>query len=212
MGVLRVLRSIGIAIATVIAWFITFVTAIGLIVAIATFNEQITTAYNKSYQEAYAENYDVRYKEGYNQTYNKGYDEGYQRGLETGYREGLATRVDLRNPTYKELLDFLRRDKTDLKPYIKDEFICSDFAAVVNINSELEGIRAAWVSVRFPPGGLYHSHAIVAFETTDKGLVFVEPQLDKIAKPVIGKSYWESVGRTRPTDYDDTVVEIQIIW
>jgi hypothetical protein len=207
-----ILRRIAITIGIIIQSFIVLFLAIAIIALIVTLNEEVEAAYDSSFQEAYAEIYDVRYKEGYNQGYDKGYDEGYQRGLEIGYREGLATRVDLRNPTYKELLDFLRHDKTDLKPYIKDEFICSDFAAVVNINAELEGIRAAWVVVFFPPGELYHGHAIVAFETTDKGLVFVEPQLDKIAKLVIGESYWQSVGRTRPTDYDDTVVRIQIIW
>ncbi|MCL0094776.1 hypothetical protein M1N58_02630 [Dehalococcoidales bacterium] len=206
-----VLRRIAIAIGITIQSFIVLFLAITLIATIITFNEMVTDAYEDGYNEGYAQTYDVRYRESYNQGYDKGYDQGFQSGLETGYKEGLATRVDLRNPTYKELMDFLRRDKTDLKPYIKGEYTCSNFSADVNINAELEGIRAAWVRLRFADEEV-RGHAIVAFETIDKGLIFIEPQTDEIAKPVIGESYWQSVGRTRPTDYDDTVVEIQIIW
>ena len=204
-----VLRRIAIAIGITIQSFIVLFLAIALIATIITFNEMVTDAYEDGYNEGYAQTYDVRYRESYNQGYDKGYDQGFQSGLEIGYKEGLATRVDLRNPTYKELLDFLRRDKTDLKPYIEFEYMCVDFSAEVNNNAELEGIRAALVIIDYPqPPG----HAIVAFETVDKGLIFIEPQTDEIAKPVIGESYWQSVGRIRPTDYDDTVVEIQIIW
>ena len=220
-----VLRRISIVIGIIIQSFIVLLLAIPVIDQIVTLNEKVEAAYNSSYQEAYAQIYDVRYKEGYdeayvlaydvgyqegyNQGYDKGYDQGFQSGLETGYKEGLAARVDLRKPTYRELMDFLRRDKTDLKPYIEFEYMCVDFSAEVNNNAELEGIRAALVIIDYPqPPG----HAIVAFETVDKGLIFIEPQTDEIAKPVIGESYWQSVGRIRPTDYDDTVVEIQIIW
>ncbi|MCL0091718.1 hypothetical protein M1N59_00390 [Dehalococcoidales bacterium] len=206
-----VLRRIAIAIGITIQSFIVLFLAITLIATIITFNEKIDAAYNNSYQEAYNQAYDTRYQEGYNKAYQEGYYQGYQSGLEIGSKEGKATRVDLHNPTYKELMDFLRRDKTDLKPYIKGEYTCSNFSADVNINAELEGIRAAYVILRFA-GEDVRGHAIVAFETVDKGLIFIEPQTDEIAKPVIGESYWQSVGRIRPTDYDDTVVEIQIIW
>jgi hypothetical protein len=203
-----VLRRIAITVGIMIESFIVLFLAIAIIALIVTLNEEAEAAYNSSYQEAY----ETGYQEGYNKGYQEGHDEGFENAFAIGYKEGLLTRVNLRNPTYKELMEFLARDKTDLKPYIKDEYICSDFSADVNINAELEGIRAAWVVVKFPPSGLYWGHALVAFETIDKGLIFIEPQLDEIAKPVIGKSYWQSVGRPRPLYYDDTVVEIQIIW
>jgi len=222
--VMGILKRIGAMIGILAECFILIVPVAILSETIGTFNVKIATAYNSSYQEAYDsichtryqegydEQYEVGYAEqyevGYNAHYTKAYDEGYESGLEIGYEQGLDTRVGLHNPTYRELLNFLRRDKTNSKPYIKGEYVCADFAADVNNNAELEGIRAAYVSLSFPLEG----HAIVAFETTDKGLIFIEPQSDRVAKLVIGQSYWQSVGSSQARDYDDTVVEIQIIW
>jgi hypothetical protein len=125
----------------------------------------------------------------------------YER-LTTGY--GYV----LRDPSYQEMREFLARDKIDEREYIIDEYVCHHFSVDVKANSVREGIRCAYVFIGFPE----IAHAIVAFYTTDRGLVFIEPQLDAIANPVIGKSYWESVGRLRPTDYDDTVIRIVKIW
>jgi len=191
----------GILIATIIQCltipFLTFL----IFIQMALSDERITTAYNSSYHEAYNQAYDLRYQEGY--------DKGYQSGLEIGYKEGLAAGINLRNPTYKELMDFLARDETDLKPHIEDEYVCDDFSAEVNYNAELEGIRAAYVYLSFPGLG---RHAIVAFETIDRGLIFIEPQSDREVELVIGEPFpWYQVGAwTR--DYDDPIIEIQIIW
>jgi hypothetical protein len=114
----------------------------------------------------------------------------------------------LRDPSYQEMREFLARDKIDKREYIIDEYMCHHFSVDVKANAVKEGIRCAYVLIEFPE----IAHAIVAFYTTDRGLVFIEPQLDKIANLVIGKSYWESVGRPRPTDYDDTVIRIVKIW
>jgi hypothetical protein len=118
----------------------------------------------------------------------------------------------LRDPSYREMREFLARDKTNEREYIKDEYMCHHFSVDVKANSVKEGIRCAYVLIEFPVTSPITAHAIVAFYTTDRGLVFIEPQLDKIANLVIGKSYWESVGRPRPTDYDDTVIRIVKIW
>jgi hypothetical protein len=125
----------------------------------------------------------------------------YER-LTTGY--GYV----LRDPSYQEMREFLARDKTDEREYIIGKYVCRHFAADVKANAAKERIWSAYVHITMPGPG----HAIVAFLTTDRGLVFIEPQLDAIANPVIGKSYWESVGRPRPTDYDDTVIRIIKYW
>jgi hypothetical protein len=125
----------------------------------------------------------------------------YER-LATGY--GYV----LRAPSYQEMREFLARDKTDEREYIMDEYECRHFAADVKANAAKERIWAAYVLIEFP----VVAHAIVAFLTTDRGLIFVEPQTDEISNLVIGKSYWESVGSPRPTDYDDTVIRIIKIW
>jgi uncharacterized protein YoxC len=114
----------------------------------------------------------------------------------------------LRDPSYQEMREFLARDKTDEREYIIGKYVCRHFAADVKANAAKERIWSAYVHITMPGPG----HAIVAFLTTDRGLVFIEPQLDAIANLVIGRSYWESVGRPRPTDYDDTVIRIIKYW
>ena len=224
-----ILKRIGAVIGILIECFILLFFAVYLGETISTFNEKIAAAYNSSYQKAYDPIYHTRYQEGYDEQYgigyneqhdvayeehyNSGYDEGYQSGLEIGHEQGLATRVVLCNPTYKELKKFLARDKTDYEPYLEGEYVCTDFAAEVNNNAELEGIRAAFVAINFPE----ERHAIVAFETIDKGIIFIEPQSDGVAEPTIGKEYWRcrepipDYHYEKPS-YDDTIVEIQIIW
>jgi len=146
----------------------------------------------------------------------RGYGEGYPGGVEAGHSDGLATQVDLSKPTYTELLGFLSRDRTDTKPYITGSYVCSDFSADVNNNAEGEGIRCALVHLDYAdedtPG-----HAIVAFETTDRGLVFIEPQSDEIVEPVVGRRFYLCIVPKPgyfylPPDYDDTIEEIEIIW
>ena len=187
--------------------------ALDLIVYISvtgsTFNEKVAAAYSDGYSKGYDQTYEVGYQKAYTGAYGKGYDKGYEIGLESSLKEEVTTRVKLHNPTYKELREFLARDRTDSHLFIKGEYVCFDFAAELNNNAEANGIRAAYVRIRSKEW----SHAVVAFETVDKGLIFIEPQSDKDVGLVMGESYpWYQVGANRPTDYEDTVEEIQIIW
>jgi hypothetical protein len=50
--------------------------------------------------------------------------------------------------------------------------VCADFAEDVHNNAEAAGIRAGWVGIRFQ--GTEEGHAINAFETTDKGLIYID--------------------------------------
>ncbi|GAH59290.1 unnamed protein product, partial [marine sediment metagenome] len=89
----------------------------------------------------------------------------------------LINNPDATNPTYGELVDFIVEDATDSKFYtelggIGSPRVCADFAEEVHNNAEAKGIRVAWVSI-----ALYEEeigHACNAFETTDKGLVYVD--------------------------------------
>jgi hypothetical protein len=121
--------------------------------------------------------------------------------------------LHLHNPTLKEALDFLKRDQTDANEYLEGEYVCSHFAADVNNNAEKQGIRCALVDVRFPDSG----HAIIAFDTTDEGMVFFEPITDDRVRPVIGKQYYRCVepkpGYIYETpSFNDTIVDIVVIW
>jgi hypothetical protein len=82
------------------------------------------------------------------------------------------------NPTYDELVTMLRADVTDTLDYISQgvepypAYVCSDFAEAVHNNAEAAGVRAAWVSIDFENSEV--GHACNAFETLDKGLVFID--------------------------------------
>jgi len=75
------------------------------------------------------------------------------------------------NPTWQELKYFLDSDDTELIQYNYDSFICGDFAERLHNNAERAGIRAAIVAVYFTSGP---PHAINAFYTTDKRLVYID--------------------------------------
>jgi septal ring factor EnvC (AmiA/AmiB activator) len=83
----------------------------------------------------------------------------------------LNNKASARNPTWEELLDFLEEDKTDKKLYVSGEYECGNFAQELHDNAESHGIRAAFVVVHF-----YEdlSHALNAFKTTDRGLVYID--------------------------------------
>jgi len=184
--------------------FITYTSSIGGI-----YSDKIAAAYEDRYDNGYTQTYDVGYQEAYSEAHDKGYDKGYEIGLGTGSTEGVSTRVELYNPTYKEMREFLASDETDSRSFVTGEFVCSDFAAQLNNNAEANGIRAAYVRIRSKEWG----HAVVAFETVDRGLIFIEPQSDRQVKLVIGESFpWYLVGAISPIGYHDPVVEIQIMW
>ncbi len=185
--------------------FISYTSTIGGI-----YSDKVQAAYEDSYGSGYAQTYDGAYQEAYGQAYDKGYDKGYEIGLETGSKEGVATRrVELSDPTHKEMKEFLAGDETDSQPYIKGEYVCNDFAAQLDNNAEADGIRTAYVRIRSKNWW----HAVVAFETLDRGLIFIEPQSDRAVKLVIGEPFpWHLVGKANPSGYLDPIVEILIIW
>jgi len=88
----------------------------------------------------------------------------------------LINNPDATNPTYAELLAFIKRDRTDEYSYIfgppKIAYVCSDFAEDVHNNAEAAGIKAAWVGIDID--GKTEGHAINAFQTTDIGLVYID--------------------------------------
>lgn len=87
----------------------------------------------------------------------------------------LVDNPDATNPTYAELVAFIRQDTTDANDYLEDSligYVCADFAEDVHNNAEAAGIRAASVSVEFEGGG--DGHACNAFDTIDEGLVYID--------------------------------------
>ena len=121
--------------------------------------------------------------------------------------------LHLHNPTFEEVISFLTEDKTDSNEYVEDMYVCSHFARDVNNNADSQGIRCAYVDVRYPKT----AHAIIAFNTTDEGLVYFDPVSDERVRPVVGKEYWRCI-EPKPGYYyekpsfDDTIVDIVMIW
>jgi hypothetical protein len=114
---------------------------------------------------------------------------------------------NLKDPTYKEMKAFLEEDNTDSKPYQIDAHTCTDFSAEVNNNAEEAGIRCAAVYIIYPKTG----HTIVAFNTTDKGLIFIEPQFDDEVSLIIGESY-AAINNYKGQEVDDTIIRYRIMW
>ena len=120
----------------------------------------------------------------------------------------------LRDPSYQEMSNFLKQDETSEQEYLENEYSCVDFAADVKENAAKEGLRCAYVVIEYL--GLT-GHAIVAFDTTDRGLVYIEPQSDWEVEPEIGQRYYQCVipppghYMTEPPN-DDTIARVIVIW
>jgi hypothetical protein len=119
-------------------------------------------------------------------------------------------------PTYTQVITFLKNDTTDTIPYTST-FVCADYAEAVHNNAEASGIKAAYVSIDFEVGV---GHAINMFNTTDLGPVHVDctgggkqvavpahagagpHSQDKIAYVTIGKEYGSiSLDLAESTEY-----------
>ncbi|MFC1949528.1 hypothetical protein ACFLW0_05090 [Chloroflexota bacterium] len=167
-------------------------------------------------QDGYEEGYSAGEITGYTSGRTDGYDEGHDIGYDDGVEAGLGHGYTLKDPTLSEVTAFLRADRTNENEYIGDDYgvyVCSHYARDICNNAEQEGIRCAYVELRYPDSG----HAIIAFNTVDFGLVYFEPQSDERANPVTGKRYYQCIVPNPDTyyvqpDYDDTIMDILVIW
>ncbi len=89
----------------------------------------------------------------------------------SGSRVCLVNYKNATDPAWNELMSFLEKDDTDEQPYIEGSFVCADFAEMLHNNAEASGIKAAFVGVDFVVG---EGHALNAFNTTDRGQVYVD--------------------------------------
>ena len=92
---------------------------------------------------------------------------------------------DPRNPSFREVRDFILGDTTSRNSFVLNEYECRHFTTDANNNAEAEGLRCAFVLLCFDQG----QHSVIAFETTDRGLVYIEPQTDAAIHPEVGGYY-----------------------
>ncbi len=104
------------------------------------------------------------------------------------------------NPSWQQLISFLRADPTDDRTWTEGIFVSGDFGEMLHNNAEAAGIRAAIVGVFFE--GETIGQGLNAFKTTDRGLVYMETQSDSIAYVTKGKEYGTiSLGQNTALDY-----------
>jgi len=87
------------------------------------------------------------------------------------------TPVEIHDPTFAEMEIFLHNDKTDENSYINGKYMCKEFSTDLINNAIKQKIRCAFVVID-KVGEI--DHAIVAFNTTDQGLIYIEPMSDAI--------------------------------
>jgi hypothetical protein len=107
----------------------------------------------------------------------------------------LQRNSNTHNPTYSELLNFLQSDITDQEYYGLN--LCGWFAQQIFNNAERNGINAAFVIVDFEQGV---GHALNAFNTTDKGLVFIDCTGENIFNLKLIPLYSVTIGNTPSCD------------
>ena len=76
------------------------------------------------------------------------------------------------DPTWEQLVAFIKIDPTDQTPYIDNFNMCGSFAETIHNNAEAAGIKAAWVSIDFKNDS--EGHAANAFYVLNQGLVFID--------------------------------------
>lgn len=100
-----------------------------------------------------------------------------------GHTITLVNNESAVDPSYEQLVEFIKRDKTNEIPYNKTSFVCSDAAERVHNNAETFGFRCAWVYINFEnenatinpaTNALVVGHACNLFNITDKGLVAID--------------------------------------
>jgi hypothetical protein len=168
----------------------------------------IFLGYIRGYQKGNVGNYNQAYNQGKNEGYQAGYQSGLQAGDKASTQQTTPDGYTLQNPTYQEMKTFIAQDPTNNNNYMEDKYVCVDFAATVNNNAEAKGIRCAVVDIFYPDG---YGHTIVAFDTTDRGLIYIEPQFDEEVKLVVGRSY-SQLNNFTSAPRDDTIERYLLAW
>jgi hypothetical protein len=167
----------------------------------------------------------------------------------------LINNENATNPSYDQMVNFLQNDTTDEYPYLyasvtpgsyyppaendvdltrikniidgtaqpSNPRVCSDFSERLHNDAEIAGIRCAYVSIDLSTGG----HAIDAFQTTDRGLIYIddtgpsqEPHALRAVKTVnlavgsefIPVSLFPESGWDATYDSTGTVIDFKVIW
>jgi hypothetical protein len=111
----------------------------------------------------------------------------------TGATVMLTDDKNATDPTWAELMEFLRADDTIKNKYTFPDFTCADFARTLHDNAEASGIACGFVAIEFlkqtinysvydngdgkflpPDRSMETGHGLNVFKTTDRGFVYVD--------------------------------------
>ncbi|MCJ7719486.1 hypothetical protein MUO69_06115 [Candidatus Bathyarchaeota archaeon] len=167
-----------------------------------------TVGFSQGYSEGNLTGYGIGYQSGqisgsqsgYSQGYSNGNAVGYETGYLQGVKDGAGRGYNVRDPTYQEMMGFIAVDKTNLNTYHYPDYVCWNFAADTINNAFKNGYRCGFVYIGFTDG---YAHAVICLNTTDHGLIFIEPQNDAIVQIAVG-SYYTYTG--------ETIARYGIIW
>ena len=107
------------------------------------------------------------------------------------------------NVNYATLISFIENDSGNSHPY-NEAFVCSDFAFTLLHNASLQNISSGFVILNFHA---VTEHAIVVFNTTDNGIVYIEPQNDEDIT-----QYITILGVYYTGGIDNTIFSISTYW
>ena len=164
---------------------------------------------DSGYETGYGDGSQDGYLEGYSKGYSQGNTTGIEVGFETGFKEGLEKGAlgdyegwgtFVRNPTHDEVLEFIGEDETDEMEYVVGEFECLDFCMMFKNNAFERGYISYMVWIDFE--GQTFGHTIIGFNTTDLGMVYLDPQLDYFVDLGVGVDYWKDAVLS-PQDYGE---------
>jgi len=134
-------------------------------------------------------------------------------GVKADYQNVLegSQSSELRNPTWQELKTFLDVDEIDGKEYITDKFDCEGFTIGLRDNAWKRGFRCAYIAIGFGEGNT--GHALNAFETQDKGLVYIDnTEHDAVGYLEVGKVYGTIALDGVRVEFIDTTGEPNEFW
>jgi hypothetical protein len=125
------------------------------------------------------------------------WSESIQVSNATGAAVVLTNYKNATDPTWDSLMAFLKADDTIKTRYVFPDFTCADFARTLHDKAEAKGIKCGFVAVEFYNRTMDYSiydngdgnfspptrspdtgHALNAFNTVDRGLVYVDASSD----------------------------------
>ena len=157
----------------------------------------LTTGYDEGETTGFVIGEKDGYREGWMSAYQPGKTQGYDSGYSTGYTEVIDSDFPVYDVTYARVMKMLDNSNVKTAGQLNNEF-------------EDAGIRSGYVWVKYARGGGY-GIALVAFDTIDKGIIFVKPWSYQIVYPEIGEDIFELFD-IPPEDFDGTITNITISW